>query len=290
MAGQILESGNEPWQAIELTSDELTQAFKIAKSEKFKNTKSQEDFDPFSIIELTEEEEQHAIKKAKQSKLASKNENEYWEKLKEPKKYPKYTAPKLYNIIKINGERDIKGFTLDEYNNESFKKLCLYFSGDPRFEQYDESYSFKKGLLLYGAVGCGKTTFMKLFTDNQLLSYKFYSCRKIAQQYAKEGFDSIDNYSKKIKLSANTFGHSEFGACFDDFGIDDERKHFGDSTNVMADILLNRYEDKLYKYTHITTNLTTEMIKSSYGERLSSRFSEMFNVVCFDKRSPDRRK
>ena len=36
-----------------------------------------------------------------------------------------------------------------------------------------------------------------------------------------------------------------------------------------------------YLFTHFTTNLSPEMLKENYGERVVDRIKEMFNIVTF---------
>ena len=79
--------------------------------------------------------------------------------------------------------------------------------------------------------------------------------------------------------------------CFDDLGIEQPRKYFGNECNVMAEILLSRYELFVSKGipTHVTTNLSASELEEKYGNRLRSRMREMFNLVAFDKNSKDKR-
>ncbi|MGC4128512.1 MAG: RteC domain-containing protein [Bergeyella sp.] len=80
--------------------------------------------------------------------------------------------------------------------------------------------------------------------------------------------------------------------CFDDLGTETSSKYFGNDCNVMAEILLTRYD--LFKekgiLTHITTNLSATEIESQYGNRLRSRMREMFNLFGYEETSGDKRK
>jgi DNA replication protein DnaC len=72
------------------------------------------------------------------------------------------------------------------------------------------------------------------------------------------------------------------GICFDDLGTEDtEKAHYGNRTNVMEKIILNRYDHCRNKLTHFTTNLTAEQIKETYGLRVTDRLREMVNVLDF---------
>ena len=80
--------------------------------------------------------------------------------------------------------------------------------------------------------------------------------------------------------------------CFDDLGTETTSKYFGNDCNVMAEILLTRYD--LFKekgiITHLTTNLSATEIESQYGNRLRSRMREMFNLFGYEESSEDKRK
>ncbi|MNQ95112.1 DNA replication protein DnaC [compost metagenome] len=81
------------------------------------------------------------------------------------------------------------------------------------------------------------------------------------------------------------------GYCFDDLGAEQQIKHFGNDCNVMAEVLISRYEQFVQNksVTHITTNLSASEIENSYGNRLRSRMRQMFNLVTFDKNTKDKR-
>jgi hypothetical protein len=82
--------------------------------------------------------------------------------------------------------------------------------------------------------------------------------------------------------------------CFDDLGVEQNLKYFGNECNVMAEILLSRYDIFTTKkiQTHITTNLSaTEIeIENQYGNRVRSRLRELCNLIAYDRHSTDKRK
>jgi hypothetical protein len=74
-------------------------------------------------------------------------------------------------------------------------------------------------------------------------------------------------------------------------GIAHDHKYYGNEFNVMAEILLNRYEQFIVHglLTHITTNLSASEIEEYYGNRVRSRMREMFNLEIFNTNSKDKR-
>jgi DNA replication protein DnaC len=88
-----------------------------------------------------------------------------------------------------------------------------------------------------------------------------------------------------------TFNQKRAGYCFDDLGTEETKSHFGNKINVMAEIILNRYDNKTamgWEFTHVTTNLSADEIEQYYGSRVRSRFREMFNAITLN--GNDRRK
>ncbi|TAJ13773.1 ATPase [Marinilabiliaceae bacterium JC017] len=151
----------------------------------------------------------------------------------------------------------------------------------------------RKGIMLCGPIGCGKTSLMQLMQFLVPPQYRFpvKPCRDVSFEFQKDGFDVIHRYSKRsftIKPGIKT----PKTICFDDLGAEQNLKHFGSECNVMAEILLSRYElftsDKLI--THITTNLNATEIEELYDKRVRSRLREMVNVISFPEEAADKRK
>lgn len=148
--------------------------------------------------------------------------------------------------------------------------------------------SLKKGILLSGPVGCGKTSLMTLIRLFQPRDNRFImkSCRDVGFEFIQEGYSVI------LKYSRNSFNKDiPWMYCFDDLGTESNLKYFGNDCNVMAEIILSRY-DKFISHkmiTHITTNLNSSEIESLYGIRIRSRMREMFNLINFDKEAKDKR-
>lgn len=239
-------------------------------------------------VELTEKELQDLIKKAKVEKAARLRTISYTEKLSKPLVYPKVSALELGIIIKKFAESSVEKFKIDETNKPIFKLLCQYFTQDPEFEQ--EGYSLKKGIMLFGNIGCGKTTLMRLFQKNVTNDYVVKSCREVADAYAKNGSDALYLYSNTLDVYAHEhYGQPKIGRCFDDLGTEKDKKHFGNELNVMEDILLNAYDNKMTGKIHLTTNLTGDEIGEVYGPRVKSRLREMCNIIAFPENAEDRR-
>lgn len=234
----------------------------------------------FEHIELTEEEIEFALSKAREDKHYRLKREAYNESLKKSYESLKHDFEDVYTSFS-------KVYQVDQFNERIVKNLCYYFCEDPRFEG-----NLNKGLLLVGGVGIGKTTLMHFFKRNQKFSYKVVSCREIESDFSSTGEKSVMNcsYNIQVATNANPYNQTHVGFCFDDLGTEANAKHFGHEKNVMAEIILNRYDNKLdFHCTHITTNLTADEIKHQYGTRVSDRMKEMFNLIVFNKDAKSRR-
>lgn len=244
--------------------------------------------------ELTEEEIKEAIEKAAEKKRAR---FEYLSKLKAFEEQEKeikrpWSTKEMLQYIEKRANANGIHFVMDENNENVVLALCRYFTNNPKFEQMGDGWSLSKGIALAGNIGVGKTTLMKLFNANQRACFKIVSTRKMADMFIDNGAEVLHTYSKLINVPSaiDTFFQNKIGLCFDDLGTERQGKRYGDSANVMEQIILNRYDntDAAWYHTHITTNLTADEVEERYGSRVRSRMREMFNMITLP--GSDRRK
>lgn len=190
-------------------------------------------------------------------------------------------------LEKKGGEQYGESFKILESDYPIIYKLIAYFLRDEA-TCFQYGISLDKGILLSGPIGCGKTSLMNLMKTLAPMAHKFYikPCRDISFEFIQEGYEVIHKYSKgKLHQSEPKT------ICFDDLGVENNLKYFGNECNVMAEILLSRYDIFIAKKinTHITTNLSASEIETAYGNRVRSRMRNMFNLVAFDKNAKDKR-
>jgi DNA replication protein DnaC len=178
-------------------------------------------------------------------------------------------------------------FKILETDHQIIYKLIAYFLRDePTCFQYN--LDLKKGILLSGPVGCGKTSLMNLMKYLTPTEHKFFikPCRDISFEFIQEGYEVIHKYSK-----GKLYQSDPKTICFDDLGTENNLKYFGNECNVMAEILLSRYDIFISKHiqTHITTNLSASEIETQYGNRVRSRMRAMFNLIAYEKTIVDKR-
>lgn len=226
-------------------------------------------------IRVTDEALKPYLDKAKEKRYYDNKVSAYFESIKSPKElkfnqseYFKYAHGKFTELTGIS-----------EITKE-FQLLFNYFTGgvcglDP-----------KKGLLLIGNIGCGKTTIMNVFRDGPN-PYRIVSCREVANYWKVNG--DISAFSKLHSDNGmGKWSRELIGICFDDLGIENKTKNYGDEVNAMEEVLLNWYDKKKFNKVHLTTNLTPDEIEQKYGKRVRSRMREMFNIVQFE--GEDKRK
>ncbi|NDP21168.1 MAG: ATPase [Paludibacter sp.] len=200
----------------------------------------------------------------------------------------KYNYPEIIAWLEKKGKKDFGDkFQLLEQDTTNITKLICYFLDDEctaaKFE-----IDLSKGILLSGPVGCGKTSLMALMRYVPQPNKKFFmkTCRDISFEFIKDGYEVIQRYSHGHNTHAE---HKNY--CFDDLGTEKNLKYFGNECNVMAEIILSRYDIFISKkiYTHITTNLSASEIETAYGNRVRSRLRNMLNLIAFDKADKDKR-
>ncbi|TCN61641.1 P-loop NTPase family protein [Acetobacteroides hydrogenigenes] len=193
-----------------------------------------------------------------------------------------------FQFLESRGKATLNpSFKIYQEDHELILKLLAYFTNNLQACQ-KYAISQRKGLMLSGPVGCGKTSLMRLFNTLLLPQYKYQvkPCRDISFEFNRDGYSMIHKYS------TNSYSRGQHKIyCFDDLGTENHLKFYGVECNVMAEILLSRYDQFTLHglQTHITTNLTSMDIEEQYGKRVRSRMREMFNLLAFDVESRDKR-
>ncbi len=179
-------------------------------------------------------------------------------------------------------------FKIVENDYPVIYRLMAYFLKDePACFQY--GINLNKGILLSGPIGCGKTSLMNLMKHVTPVEHKFSvkSCRDISFEFIQDGYEIIHRYSKGslYQSEPRTF-------CFDDLETESNLKYYGNECNVMAEIILSRYDLFIFRklQTHITTNLSASEIEKHYGNRVRSRLRELCNLIAFNSSTKDKRK
>jgi energy-coupling factor transporter ATP-binding protein EcfA2 len=173
-------------------------------------------------------------------------------------------------------------------DHEILYQLMVWFVCDKEAAHHC-GLSLRKGILLSGPVGCGKTTLMQLIRQMHEPKDQFIvkPCRDVSYEFNQDGFAVINRYGRS---SFDRYGKPKT-YCFDDLGSENAIKFYGNECNVMAEILMSRYDMFVNRrmITHMTTNLSSSEIEDYYGLRVRSRLREMFNLIAFPSSTKDKR-
>lgn len=186
----------------------------------------------------------------------------------------------LLNFITENGKKVLPEFEVFPEMEEYYIDLFAYFKG------YKRGFDPKKGLLICGNVGTGKTLSMnvmlKIFKNFQIVNTRYI----VRDYFATKPPASIIDLYGRDSFYRNPAGVMDRNRpktiCFDDFGLENVNvKNFGNEQNILEEIILDRYDEfrKCGMLTLATTNLSAKMIEETYGGRVRDRLREMMNYV-----------
>ena len=139
---------------------------------------------------------------------------------------------------------------------------------------------YRKGLFLYGPVGTGKSTLLRglqqymnsikrrdILKDYRI-GFFWKSASELANSYAGNGQEKLLQWCDDSNLLIDELGREPRPA-----------KHYGTELNVIQFMLQLRYDHRMENVTHITSNLMLSDITPMYGDYISDRFREMFNII-----------
>lgn len=126
--------------------------------------------------------------------------------------------------------------------------------------------------MLAGTVGSGKTTLFNAIVSMILIlhpSVRVY--KKSALDLARIAQVDMDEFNRYCNAEV---------LFIDDVGQEPIVKNFGNEISPMLELIFKRYDKQLF--TIITTNLSSDQIRKIYGQRISDRFAEMFDVITYN--------
>lgn len=209
-----------------------------------------------------------------------------------------YDMSKVLEEIMRIGKSLMKNFQLNEFDLKVFKTLIKYFYEDAEFEKLNSHHNLNKGIFLHGNIGTGKSRVFEIFnvfTKKYLPGKKFHVVKTsdIADAFYSQGLVAIQKHGLlSFEMYDSTPDITKpIIKCYDDLGVEPKLiKSYGNERNVMADILLKRY-DLFTRYgmkTFISTNYNADDIEVNYGDRVRSRLREMCNDIVYE--GTDRRR
>ena len=155
-------------------------------------------------------------------------------------------------------QRDVE-FRLDDATVSKVERVVKWM--------YD---SKKRGLLLCGTLGNGKTTMLRAIKRFFNFNISYFEAQGIYNKFKQpQEFPYIGQ--KDILL-------------IDDLGVEPQSYNdFGEIRYPLAELLMLRYKQN--RPTIIATNCTFEQIGEIYGDRLQDRMKEMYAVITYKEPS-----
>ena len=183
------------------------------------------------------------------------------------KRLEKYDANYFLDLLKKNSlEKFGKEFIINEKNGHFVSAVIYFVSRDARFET-ELGYSFKKGLLLRGKSGIGKTYIIECIQENERIPIHINSLITITKILKSKG---------EFDISKGVLN------LLDDVGTEVKKVvHFGTEIYWFKNFIEERYlETKDYSDLIISSNNNFSEMEEMYGYRARRRIEdEMFNVV-----------
>ena len=171
---------------------------------------------------------------------------------------------KLMNLKakQISAKRNIIAeFIVDDNNKEVLNQLYYYLTKSSKFKG-----DFKKGIILTGNIGTGKTLILRAYCemieDSTNFVINFMKAKDLSAKILEVG---VEHCASRIIL-IDDIGKEE--AIINDFGT---------KTTPIKDLLDARYE--IGSWTFATANYKLETFEEKYGKMIYDRMKEMFNIL-----------
>lgn len=170
------------------------------------------------------------------------------------------TMCRLQVLQELYVETRGRRFILDDSTKEYIRKVASWLMN-----------SKKRGLLLMGTLGNGKTTMLNSI-------YRLFGGYKATIGNAQGIFDHFKTTQGSMKY------WDEDLLLIDDLGIEPPRcVTFGEENYPLSKLLLHRYDRSLT--TVIATNLDLAQLEDRYGDRITDRLFETFELIVYDNAS-----
>jgi DNA replication protein DnaC len=226
-------------------------------------------------VKLTDEEAAKAIERAEKldetkryfEEMAKANRER--ERQAQDAELSKWTASHFYRVM-VSRAADM-GIRLlyDDQTAAIIKTMCFRLSGDNRYET-ELGLSPRRGLLLRGTPGLGKTFIPSLVADNPLNPVQIVSLNEITETIRKTG-----------EYTGLKFGTYKI-IYLDDLGTEETPvKYYGTEITWFKTWYENFYSTAKSHTNRliISTNLSFQQIEDKYGFRIRDRMAETFNVL-----------
>lgn len=183
-------------------------------------------------------------------------------------------------------------FVFDEFCMKAFDLCLKYFHPGSQ-----TIMNQAKGIAMLGKVGTGKSTLLTAFCDNPLSSFRIIKAQEIVEMYVNNPGQTFSRLlsEKPLTDNENEYGFSRYDLLIEEVGreqlsVNIKGESFKNTpVNVLERFFLELYDNPGIRVHIISNAETPEKLIDLYGEAAASRIYEMFNVISFDPKSPNRR-
>lgn len=169
----------------------------------------------------------------------------------------------------LEKRREKTCFVIDSLNESIIEQLYFYLRMDGRF-----SGDLRKGIMLMGKYGCGKTIIMQAIAEMyNTVIYSLHIQRPLLKFFKSSDLQNI--------LKAKSIGaFSKMPLIIDEFGREPKQvMDFGNLRSPMIELLCERYDNGAW--TNGTSNFTLDTLcsENQYGKMTGDRLKSMFNFI-----------
>jgi DNA replication protein DnaC len=206
---------------------------------------------------------------------------EYWDKLKSQDKI-KWSDEQRKKHIKtmLSKKANSVGrskFSPTEEQVKLLKLLYDYFSGQ------SERLNTRKGILLIGKTGVGKTSILSTFLSTPFKPFlhdDWYNEKPIQTSCIKvvDYYDMCNQAKSYIDWKAKYTGD----VYFQDLGSEPKQKYATTDSEPVMSKLIEYRDNRANGRNFFCTNLSLDELSEKYGDRVASRLNGMCNVINLD--------
>lgn len=194
---------------------------------------------------------------------------------------PRHCSSKVVNELYVEKLKNIQpAFSLDDFTTPTIEQIsqCFINSGNfdlrpMSFSEFSSPIALEKGVMILGGIGTGKTLLMQGLIE----LYQFFSIKvkmvptyELTARFAREGVNVFNTDGSNLNPTSDSL-------ILDDLGAESIQSHYGQVTNVIAELMLRRYDS--HAMTFGTSNLDQKTLRKFYGERVWSRMKMMFHFI-----------
>lgn len=129
-------------------------------------------------------------------------------------------------------------FTLDEFSTPAFNLISCRVAKSDDFEKLSPTYDNDKGIMLLGPIGSGKTLLMQGLIEvaryfDPMSTFRILPTYALTEEFARNGVDVFS----RCRVGSSEVNPSVDGLVLDDMGAEAIMNHYGQPTNVIAELL-----------------------------------------------------